>query len=220
MSASLSADQIRAGMAECLRALQERLSEGEASDEQLANLITTYIDDQFKDHANKIANNVEQVVRDCLGESLKKASITSMVISQNAEFVANAAAVAAVKSVPLSVVMGDNADFCFPEVANQSIGQTIVLMCKEHVKLKAELVKMSAYVKKVRELLNDLVHVVSNDGGEVKVFTAAEAPNAFFTRRKDIEKTVITAPLSVEEKKDTGSSSGSSPSECQKADVD
>jgi len=200
MSAALSADQIRAGMAECLRALKERLSEGEAADEQLANLITTYIDDQFKNHASKIADNVDQAVRDCLEESLKKAQVDSLLqvtgVAQTAEFVTNAAAVAAVKSVPLKVVMGDNADFCFPDVANQSVGETLVLVCKEHLKLKAELAKMGEYCKNLRGFLDELVQVVSNDGGEVKVFTASEA----FSRRKDIEQPVKTTPLTPEEK--------------------
>jgi hypothetical protein len=202
MSAALSADQIRTGMAECLRALRERLSEGEAADEQLANLITTYIDEQFKDHVNKVADHVDQAVRDCVDDALKKSLLQITGVSQTAEFVTNAAAVAAVKSVPLKVVMGDNADFCFPEIANQSIGETVVLVCKEHLKLKAELAKANAYCQSLRALLNELVQVVSNDGGEVKVFTASEAmdPNAIFARRKDIEKSVTIAPLTPEEK--------------------
>lgn len=197
----LTATEIRKGMTECIRELQERMAacKGEvASDERLANLISSYIDEEVSNHVKKIADTIEDTVMDCVEEKLAKGGFQEVFISAMADVaptVAKHAAVAAVKSVPLSMVMRDSD--AEHSIAKMTIGQALVGMCKEHLELQSQMSKVHEYVHATRMLLGELLHVVSNDGGEVKVFTAGEAPGAFFQRRPDIEAASMMADCAM-----------------------
>lgn len=200
MAARLTADEMRGAMAVCLRELQDRLTneKGPDADERLAGLITTYIGDEFKEKMHKFSDVIEETVVDCVTEKLKSElflGLFAATMGKAAPKVAQAAAVTAVKDVPLKVAMAakdGNAEFLFPEIGEQSIAQTIILICQEHVKLKDQ---MSA----THTMLGELVTLVSNDGGKVKVFTAEQPTDPTFTRRTDVEE-ATAPPLSKAER--------------------
>lgn len=200
----LTPTEIREGMATCLRELQERIAAdlSPGADERLANLITTYIDEEFNSHAKRVADNIGEAVDNCVTMKMSAAALDKQFVAAMASAaptIAKAAARMAVQTIPLSVVMGGTGDFCYPEVGEQSIGQTMVLMSWEYVKMKEEMHKMREYVLATRNLLDEVLTVVTNDGGEVKVFTAGDPPAAFFSRRTDLEE-AATVPADEDKK--------------------
>ena len=147
----LTPNQIREGMAECLRELQTRLANElkPGADERLAKLITTYVDGEVNSSVKKVADIIDEAVVDCVTKKLKELqyAFKSELLSDCAPTIAHSAAVVAVKSVPLTVVMDDSAAFHFPEVSEQTLGQTVVLLWHENKALKEEMCIFREFMK-------------------------------------------------------------------------
>ena len=196
MSERLTPNEIRAGMAACLNEMRSRLASGPgiASDERLAALLVKYIDNEMKNVANNIADKIDDAVLACFQEYVQQMKIKEIFQASMAEAapqIVKSAAEAAIKSIPISVAIGDNNEHvweAFPDVGKQSIGELVVTLSKEMKQIKAEMKQTQKYVSATRDLLNELVTIVVRDGGETKVFTASDPPADFFVRRTDLEE--------------------------------
>ena len=153
----LSANELREAMATCLRELQERIvNDAEpGADERLAKMITTYIDDEFKQHIAKMNGIIDVKVKELFKTNVPILLVETIhdaiteTVTELAPTIAKAASVAAVTKVPLKIVMG--MDFCFPEVGNQSLGETLVLVAHEHLKLKADVARLTTRINGIEE---------------------------------------------------------------------
>jgi len=154
---SLTADQMRTGMAECLLELQGRLQANSTpgADERLANLITSYIEEEFATHSKKIEDKIQEAVNTCVAEKLGGTVFSDCVkagLAEAAPYITKSAAEAAVKSVPLSLVI-DNCDAA--DVSHLSLGQAIVSLAKENRQLKKNMLEVRALVIGVERILKD-----------------------------------------------------------------